>query len=201
MHLERLPTRQRFQTSDKRYSLHEAEGAIKDLSKHFVICGDGPTIRNALGHLNPDRPFVFVSNNNALTSEMLKRGFRVVHGDPTQEDTLSRAGVDRALATMVSIEDNADQVLTILNCRIMSESLLITATANSDEMIPKLRRAGADRVISPFRIAAQFVLLATTRPAVCTATVPATSACPTPTRHTAHSWPTEWLATAAPACA
>jgi voltage-gated potassium channel len=166
MHLERLPTRQRFQTGDKRYSLLEAEGAIKDLSQHFVICGDGPTLRNALGHLNPDRPFVFVSNNNALTSEMLKRGFRVVHGDPTQEDTLSRAGVGRALATMVSMEDNADQVLTVLNCRIMSDTLLITATANSDEMIPKLHRAGADRVISPFRIAAQFILLATTRPAV-----------------------------------
>ncbi len=33
-------------------------------------------------------------------------------------------------------------------------------------MVPKLRRAGADRVVSPFRIAAQLVLLATTQPAV-----------------------------------
>jgi voltage-gated potassium channel len=48
----------------------------------------------------------------------------------------------------------------------LSKKLLITATAKSDDMIPKLRRAGADRVVSPFRIAAQFVLLATTRPIV-----------------------------------
>jgi len=166
LHLNPLPTRQRFQTSDKRYSLMEAEGAIKELSQHFVICGEGPTLRSAMGNLNPDRPFVFISKNDELTTEMMKRGFRVVHGDPIQEETLYRAGVDRALAIMVSITDNADQVLTILNCRAMSDTLLITATANSDEMIPKLRRAGADRVISPYRIAAQFVLLATTRPAV-----------------------------------
>jgi voltage-gated potassium channel len=67
---------------------------------------------------------------------------------------------------MVSIEDEADSVLTILTCRSLSKRLLITATADSDNMIPKLHRAGADRVASPFRIGAQFVLLATTRPAV-----------------------------------
>jgi Trk K+ transport system NAD-binding subunit len=166
MHLEPLDVRHRFQTSDKRYSLYEAEGAVKELSSHFLICGEGPTIRSALGHLNPDRPFVFISNNNSLVQEMQQRGFRVVLGDPTQEETLLKAGVERALAIMISIDDDADQVLTILNCRTLSEKLLITSTANSDEMIPKLRRAGADRVISPFRIAAQFVLLATTRPAV-----------------------------------
>lgn len=164
--LEPLYTRMRFQTSDKRYSLYEAEGAIKDLSHHYIICGEGPTIRHALGHLNPARPFVVISASNTLTSEMMNRGFRVVHGDPTQDETLYRAGIERALAIMVSIEDNADQILTILNARAISETLLITATAHSDDMVPKLRRAGADRVISPFRIAAQFVLLATTRPAV-----------------------------------
>jgi voltage-gated potassium channel len=44
--------------------------------------------------------------------------------------------------------------------------LLITATAQHETMIPKLRRAGADRVVTPFQEAAQFTLLATTRPAV-----------------------------------
>jgi voltage-gated potassium channel len=48
----------------------------------------------------------------------------------------------------------------------MNKEIMIIATASSDDMIPRLRRAGADRVVSVFRIAAQFVLLSTTRPAV-----------------------------------
>jgi voltage-gated potassium channel len=44
--------------------------------------------------------------------------------------------------------------------------VLIVATAESDEMIPKLYQAGADRVVSPFDIAARFVLMATMRPIV-----------------------------------
>jgi voltage-gated potassium channel len=148
------------------YSLVEAEKAIEEMSAHFVICGTGRVARNAISKLDPERPFVIVSYDNTFTAELLRRGFRVVHGNPTSEQTLRKARVDHALAIMVSIEDEADRILTILTCRSLSKRLLITATADADHMIPKLHRAGADRVASPFRIGAQFVLLATTRPAV-----------------------------------
>lgn len=148
------------------YSLVEAEKAIQEMSAHFVICGTGRVARNAISKLDPERPFVIISYDNTYTAELLRRGFRVVHGNPTSEQTLRKARVDHALAIMVSIEDEADRILTVLTCRSLSKRLLITATADADHMIPKLHRAGADRVASPFRIGAQFVLLATTRPAV-----------------------------------
>lgn len=150
----------------KIYTLEEAEIAVRDMSEHYVICGYGAIIRNAINKLDPTRPFVVVSSDEAMTGDLLKRGFRVIHGDPTHDQTLRKAGVDRALAIMISIEDNADNVLTILNCRTLSKRLLITSTANTDDIIPKLRRAGADRVVSTLRIAAQFVMLAATRPIV-----------------------------------
>jgi Trk K+ transport system NAD-binding subunit len=150
-HWQRLPTTRIIQRSDKSYSLREAEDAIKTMARHFIICGDGPVISNALDKLNPERPFAVISDDNTLTSEMLKRGFRVVHGNPADEDTLLRAGVDRALAIMVSMTNNANSVLTVLNSRTLNRHILITATASTDEMIPKLRRAGADRVVSPFQ--------------------------------------------------
>ncbi|MEP6988412.1 MAG: NAD-binding protein, partial [Chloroflexota bacterium] len=100
------------------------------------------------------------------TNELIERGFRVVQGQPAQESVLRKAGVERAQAIMVALEDDASSVLTVLNCRVFSKGLLITATAQHESMIPKLRRAGADRVVTPFQIAAQFTLLATTRPAV-----------------------------------
>ena len=46
----------------------------------------------------------------------------------------------------------------------MLKRLLITATAPSDDMFDKLERAGADRVVSPFHVAARFILLSSTRP-------------------------------------
>lgn len=151
---------------DQTLSLHESQAAIADMSKHFVICGNDHIVQSAVRFLDPARPFVLLSNDEAVTQLWLARGFRVVHGNPTQEDILLQAGVDRAQAIMISIQDKAAAVLTVLSARSISKPLLISVTATTDDMIEKLQRSGADRVVSPFRVAAQFVLLSTTRPEV-----------------------------------
>lgn len=150
--------------NERTYSLVEAEHAIESMSKHFIICGNDRIARSAIARLDPTRPFVIISNDNTLTSELIKRGFRVVHGNPSSEETLLKAGVKRAQAIMVALEKKADSVLTVITSRALNKRLLITTTANTDDMIGKLERAGADRVVSPFHVAARFVLLTTTRP-------------------------------------
>ena len=162
----RSPSKNPILVGKTKYTTEEAEKAVQEMSKHYIICGDGIIINNSLADLDPKYPFVFISEDDKQVDAARERGFRVIYGNPSHEETLQKAGVKRALAIMVSMENKANAILTILNCRDMNESLLITATAKTDDMIAKLRRAGADRVVSPFRIAAQFVLMATTRPAV-----------------------------------
>ncbi len=159
-----LPVQHPSLRSEQTYSLVEAENAIASMSKHFIICGNDRIARSAITRLDPTRPFVIISNDNTLTSELIKRGFRVVHGNPSSEETLLKAGVRRAQAIMVALEKKADSVLTVITSRALNKRLLITTTANTDDMIGKLERAGADRVVSPFHVAARFVLLTTTRP-------------------------------------
>ncbi len=163
---QRIPTPHHPLKSDKVYSLIEAEENIAKLDKHYVICGTGPIVRASLDNLNPEQPFVFLSDDQTLVTEMQQRGFRVVYGKLTQDEVLQKAGIKHALAIMIDIEDRALSVLTTLSCRAINKELMIVAATNQDDMIPRLRRAGADRVVSPFRIAAQFVMLATTRPVV-----------------------------------
>lgn len=147
-------------------SLYQAEQSIRQLSNHYVICALDRIGHSAVSKLNPAKPFVIVSSDNDMTADLMKRGFLVVHGSPTDEDTLHKAGVERALAAMISLDDKADTILAVLNCRRLSKRLLITVTASEDAMVAKLKRAGADRVTSPFNVAGQFMMLAATRPAV-----------------------------------
>lgn len=148
------------------YSLEEAEIAVNNLSNHFIICGDDTVAISAIDKLNPERAFVIISNNDEWTDTLLQRGFRVIHGNPANELTLIKAGVRKAQGIAISLESKADSVLTILTARTLNKRLLITATAHTDDMVEKLERAGADRVLSPFHLAARFVILAATRPEV-----------------------------------
>jgi voltage-gated potassium channel len=163
---QRLPLAHTPRIGSEQYSLASSEETIQQMQRHYLICGSGQVLDSALKHLNPDQPFVVVSDDSALIQRMLERGFRVVQGSLEEDDTFKRAGINRALAMMVAVDNRAEGVLAVLNGRTLNRDILIVATANEDEMVPKLRRAGADRVVSPFRIAAQLVLLATTQPAV-----------------------------------
>lgn len=160
-----IPTRE-SKSLEATYSLEESEAAIESMSKHFIICGKDHIIQSAVRFLDPARPFVLISNDEGVTHKWLDRGFRVIHGDPAKESTLKKAGVERAQAIMISIQDKAAAVLAVLSARSISKSLLISVTATTDDMIEKLQRSGADRVVSPFHVAAQFVLLSTTRPEI-----------------------------------
>lgn len=163
---QRLPLAHTPRIGSEQYSLASSEATIQQMERHYLICGSGQVLESALSHLNPDQPFVVVSNDTVLIQKALERGFRVVEGSVAEDDTFKRAGINRALAMMVAVDNRAEEVLAVLNGRTLNRDILIVATASEDEMVPKLRRAGADRVVSPFRIAAQLVLLATTQPAV-----------------------------------
>lgn len=163
---QRLIQARESKTLEETYSLAESEAAIESMAKHFVICGNDHIIQSAVRFLDPARPFVLISNDEAVSERWLARGFRVIHGDPAKEITLKKAGIERAQAIMISVQDKASAVLTVLSARTISKSLLIAVTATTDDMIEKLKRSGADRVVSPFHVAAQFVLLSTTRPEI-----------------------------------
>ena len=147
-------------------SLPECVATIEGMSKHFVICGNDHIIQSAVRFLDPSRPFVLLTSDEALAQRWLQRGFCVIHGNPTSEDVLKLAGAQRAQAIMISMRDKAAAVLTVLSARSISKSLLVSVTATTDDMVEKLKRSGADRVVSPFHVAAQFVLLSTTRPEI-----------------------------------
>lgn len=148
------------------YNLDDVPHIVEQMEKHFIICGSDQVARNAIHQLDPERPFVIVTEKEDFAQELISRGFRVILGDPTHEDTLQKAGCERALAMMTSLHNEADTVLSVITARALSKHLLITATANDEANMHKIQLAGADRVINPDGIAAQFVLLSTTRPSV-----------------------------------
>ncbi len=163
---QRLVQSRESKQLDQLLSLDESERAVQDMAKHFVICGDDHIIESAVRFLDPARPFVLLTNDAALAEGWQARGFRVILGDSTHDRVLRKAGVERAQAIMISMRDRAAAVLTVLSSRSISKSLLISVTATTDDMIDKLWRSGADRVVSPFHVAAQLVLLSTTRPEI-----------------------------------
>ncbi len=87
--------------------------------------------------------------------------------DPTDEQQLRAAGVDRAYGVVAAMEDDRDNTTIILSARDMARrlgnaKLRIVASAQDERNMHTLYLAGADRVISPnimggFSVASQML--------------------------------------------
>jgi voltage-gated potassium channel len=97
------------------------------------------------------RPFVVIERDPAQAANILEQypGVLVIADDATKEHTLTGAGVERASGLAACLTDDGDNLLLCLTARGLRSDMTIVARAAYQESLDKLRRAGADHVMSP----------------------------------------------------
>ncbi|MBT5018402.1 potassium channel protein [Planctomicrobium sp.] len=125
---------------------------LSGLKNHYIVCGLGRMGILICEYLtNRKQPFVVIDHNEELLISLCKdRQWFGVHGDATDDEVLTKAGIDRAQSLATVLPTDADNVYVVLSARLLSSSLQIVARAGEASAIQKLQRAGATRVISPF---------------------------------------------------
>jgi voltage-gated potassium channel len=141
--------------------------SLADLTDHIIVCGFGRMGRLVCHEFSAmGMPFVLVDRQPALLEGFdMPHGLAVV-GDATSDELLKRVGVERARTLVTLAASDADNLFITMSARLLSEKLYIVARAEEDDAEVKLRRAGASRVVSPYRIGGQRVAQAVLRPAV-----------------------------------
>ena len=89
-----------------------------------------------------------------------------MEADASNEDTLRRVGIDRARGFVAAVSTDAENVYAVLSARLLKPDLFIVGRAESEDARTKLRRAGADRVISPYHLGGLQLAQTALRPAV-----------------------------------
>jgi voltage-gated potassium channel len=140
---------------------------LNNLNNHFILCGYG-----RIGSIIADQfqrqatPFVIIDADPARVQSAQARGYAAILADASHDDTLMGAGIQRARGLVAAVGTDAENVYTILTARVLRPDLFVVGRAESEDSINKLRRAGADRVVSPYQIGATQMAQTALRPAV-----------------------------------
>lgn len=126
---------------------------ISGLSGHFIVCGYGRVGEQVVKDLRLQGKRVVVVEENTARVSDVGTHHPMVLGDATDEGVLARAGIGRAEGLVAATGEDTANIVVTLTARAMNPKLVIVARADSDASEPKLRRAGATHVISPYRIA------------------------------------------------
>jgi len=140
---------------------------IKSLKNHYIICGYGRIGRIISGELKDNGiPLLVIDNDPEAKQGLDNREIPYIIDDATSEDILIEAGIERAKGLIAVVLSDADNLFITITARGLNPELFILARTDEDHARRKLLRAGADRVVMPYRIGGQKMAHTIIRPAV-----------------------------------
>ena len=141
------------------------DSEISELKDHVIVCGYGRTGIHVAGELmRQGRSAVVVDSSEDAVSAAIDDGHLAVRGDAGDDDHLRMAGIERASGLVAAGAPDPECLMVVLTARSLAPDLPIVARAEQEDSEPKLRRAGADRVVSLYRIAGRRMAQMAIRP-------------------------------------
>jgi voltage-gated potassium channel len=151
----------------KRLQRRRSIRMLEDLKDHFIVCGYGRIGRMVAQQLHRQKvPYVVVERQPGRIQVATDDGAVAVEADASREEVLRRVGIERARGLIATVGTDAENVYAVLTARVLRPDLFIVSRAETEDAEAKLKRAGADRVISPYQIGAIQIAQTALRPAV-----------------------------------
>jgi len=143
------------------------ENQLRRLRDHFIICGYGRMGTQIALELEADgATFVVVDSNPEALVRLKREAKPYLEGDAAAEDVLHQAGIARARGLISAVDSDERAVYIVLAARALNPGLYILSRAGRPESVRRLELAGADRVVSPYRMAGHQMAALAMRPAL-----------------------------------
>lgn len=143
-----------FLEADLDYTLRRRrmEKAIKKLKGHYILCGFGRVGRNVAHELvHTRRQFVAIDMDEHQLLEQLEHFPELLYltGDASDDDLLLAADIADAAGVFAVTGDDSRNLMITITARQLNPDIRIVARCHEIRNAAKMKKAGADVVISP----------------------------------------------------
>jgi len=132
------------------------EKKIEKMHGHIIVCGGGQTGRYVVTELVKNRECaVLVEKDQGQIDNVLSEvDVPYIQGDATEDENLLLAGIERAAGIVISLPSDKDTLYVTMTARMLAPTIRIISRMTNSRLEPKLRKAGANGVVSPNSIGA-----------------------------------------------
>jgi len=151
----------------KGFEKKKMEKRIQKLENHFIICGFGRIGRIICKELHEDDiDFVVIEQDPSAAEQIAKLKYLYLQMDATTEDALTKAGIISAKGLVTAVRSDANNVFITLTAKGLRPDIYVLSRTSDIKNEDKLKRAGANRVVSPYFIGGKRMAQELKRPAV-----------------------------------
>jgi len=112
------------------------------------------------------KKFVIVDKDPSQSDLSRDESILFLEGDAINDEVLVEAGIEKASGLISALPDDESNVFVVLTARQLNPLLLIVSQAAEERTTRKLIKAGANRVISPKKIAGRRLAALVLRPSL-----------------------------------
>ena len=146
------------------------EKDIAKLKNHYIVCGSDETAQTVIRELvQTGRDFVVVEPAKEKLDKLAALGkILCIRDDPAEDEALLNAGIDRAKGIFACLPTDEANLFVTITARSLNPRLRIVAKGIDPKSHQKMKKAGADSVVSPDFIGGMRMASDMVRPAVVT---------------------------------
>ncbi len=124
----------------------------KKLNNHVIVVGYGRTGAKTCDELlKSKQQFILIENDSEVLQYLPENPrFQIVKEDATREEVLMKARIETASSLIVTLPDDASNMIICITAKGINPNLNIIARASEESAEKKLYRAGANKVVKPF---------------------------------------------------
>jgi len=141
---------------------------VAKLKGHYIICGTDETARTIVDELVlTKKDFVVIDPSQESVDRIAKQGeLLTIQGDPSEDEVLIKAGIEKARGVLLSLPTDEANLFVTITARSLSPDVRIVTKGIDPRSHKKIRKAGANAVISPTFIGGMRMVSEMIRPVV-----------------------------------
>jgi len=128
------------------------EKTIRKLKGHYILCGFGRVGHNIAHELEAtNRHFVAIDEDRERLEEYREKnpGLLYLHGDASDDDMLLAADIEDARGLFAITGDDSRNLMIVITAKQLKPTIRVVARCSEQRNIEKMRKAGADAIVSP----------------------------------------------------
>lgn len=140
--------------------------AISNMDDYYIICGFGRVGKVVFEELTARKQNVIVIDKDSEVCENIEESKHVVviNKDAIEEDFVAKLAGKKCRSVIICTGDDVNNLFTVLTIRETNPDAWIVTRASKLENIKRLRKAGADKIVSPEIIGGQDLYFESARP-------------------------------------
>ena len=126
--------------------------SIAALRRHYIICGIGRVGTNVAHELEvTGRSYVVIESGKEAIERYLESypNALCIHADSSEYSALVEAGIEHAAGVFAVTGDDSKNLVVSLSAKLLNPQARVVARCHEINYIDKMRKVGADAIVSP----------------------------------------------------